>query len=490
MTFWRIYHSLVRQDDSEEEIARATKACMWLAENAMRIRPIITIQQIEILTQVNMFWYTQKSAPSHVIIKETLERKSTVPGILEILSEYDEQEGLIVHSPEDLGQLLEDLIEEWQTERLKAILKTSNRILNGVYRDAKKKEYKGPKSAIKYLIEQIETGRICSSGPPMSGALNETIHEVMDLYEKYEADRLIGSLHIRTGVPQIDQHIAIKRGDFVGVLGYAGQRKSSLCRTIAYNAARQGFNVLHVSLEQTYDEERIIYALMHSTDAKFANLGFTKQKFDSGDMTEEQKKYLRNVIIPDFEQNLPGRLIVRQPVDGTSWHSIKTIAEVTNQTTPIDLFFIDYLTLTSTTSLRESKAEMEQNIKDAKQFAMGFDGGRGLVFLTPIQGNRKGYEEATNTGGLWDMTGVYEYSEFEKSADWVLSTFMDAPLIKDNKVIISSVKTRRAQPLPLIEVPVDVTVGMFCPFSMDTPTAIKPSKPGGLDIHEEENRLE
>ena len=137
------------------------------------------------------------------------------------------------------------------------------------------------------------------------------------------------------------------------------------------------------------------------------------------------------------------------------------MAELANQTTPIDLFFMDYLTLVSTNTVRDSKGEMEQNIKDAKQMALQFGNGRGVVFLTPIQGNRKGFEEAKATGGAWDMTGVNQYSEFDKSADLILSTFIDDAQWAESSITISSVKIRRAAPLPLFTVPVDSRVGLI-----------------------------
>jgi hypothetical protein len=116
-----------------------------------------------------------------------------------------------------------------------------------------------------------------------------------------------------------------------------------------------------------------------------------------------------------------------------------------------------------TTSSNDSKGEMEQNIKDAKQLALNFDGGRGLVFLTPIQGNRKGYEAARDAGGVWDITGVNLYSEFDKSADIIFTNYFD-----QNKegydMLMSTVKIRRAAPLPLITVVVDTDIGMIRSF--------------------------
>ncbi|MEI6389391.1 MAG: hypothetical protein WCQ50_22520 [Spirochaetota bacterium] len=468
MSFWRLFHNLIRHDDSEPETERATEACGWLADNFLSIRKISSSQQIEILSQIHNFWFNQKSAPSLQILKETLERKTNQPGTLELLGQYEEQEALVIHSTQDLGQLLSDMVEEWQGEKLHHALKISRKINSGEpWTDPKtKKVYSGPMDAAKFLTEQLENGLSARVRQATSGALNDTARELFGIYEKNKADRLAGNLRIRTGIRKIDAHVPIKRGDFVGVLGYAGQRKSTLCRTMAYNAALAGFNVLHITLEQSYDEERIIYGLIHSEHEKFAGSKFAlcRKSFEDGDFSDEEERFLRDVVLPDLE-NLPGRLIIRQPMEGNTWPAIKMMAEVIDHSTPIDLLFIDYLALCSTTS-RDSKAEMEENIKDAKQTALQFGEGRGVVFLTPIQGNRKGYEEAKDTGGIWDMTGVNQFSEFDKTADLILSTYIDKDL-SEGRMIISSVKIRRAGPLKAFEATINLNVGFVVLDAID-----------------------
>ena len=464
MSFWRIFHNLIRHDDTPDEVQRATYACEWLSENGLRLRKICSPQQTEIISCIGQFWFKQKTAPSYKILRETLERNSIVMGVVDVIAEYEAVEGLQLYELSDLGQLLTDFQEEWKRERLAGVIKTVRAINNSSWTDpTSKKVYSGASDALKYLLQQIETGVIMTNNQSLSGALNDMAGEIMSIYEKNKADRMAGSIRIMTGIAAIDICVPIKRGDCVGVLGYAGQRKSTLCRTFAYNAAVQGFNVLHVTLEQTYDEERIIYALIHSADKRFASYGIqpTKKRFDDGLLTTEEEKFLKEVVLPDLEQNLLGRLIIRQPTDGSSWSNIKMMAEMTNQTTPLDMLFVDYLTITATASTYDSKAEMEMNIKDAKQTALQFDNGRSIVFLTPIQGNRKGYDEAKDTGGVWDITGINQYSEFDKSFDTIFTTFLGDALPGDvgNQMAVSTVKTRRCPPMPLTNLAVDVDVG-------------------------------
>lgn len=460
MSFWRLFHNLVRHDDTQPEVDRATEACVWLADNILSVRKVCSSQQIEIIAAIHTFWFNHRSAPSLNILRETLERKATGPGVLEELNSYEEQEGMSIFGVADLGQLLHDMIEEWQSERLATVLKVAKAINNGSWKDPKtKKQYEGPMDAAKYMLQQVQEGITFSSQKSLSGALDEMANEIYGIYERNKAYRQSGSLRIRTGIHQIDQQIPIKRGDFIGVLGYAGQRKTTLCRTIAYNAAMAGFNVLHVTLEQTYDEERSNYAIIHSAHPKFIGKHkISKKKFDDGELSDEDEKFLRDVVIPDMEQNIPGKLIIRQPVDGSSWPAIKLLAEVTDQTTPIDLFYIDYLTLCATSS-KDSKQEHEANIKDAKQTALQWRNGEGCVMLTPVQGNRAGWDAAKESGGVWDMTGVYMYSEFDKSVDTMLTVFIDTEAGESNTILIASAKTRRCAPLAVFEAPLDIKAG-------------------------------
>jgi hypothetical protein len=433
---------------------------VWLADNILALRKVSTPQQTDILASVHSFWFNHRTAPSFKILQDTLERKNSNPGVMEELSQYEHEEDLTIYSIKDLGQLLTDMVDEWQSRRLSSVLKVVKTINGDSWKDPKtKRVYSGAKDAAKYLIEAVESGLVFTGQRAAMGALNETAHELMDLYEKYKADSRAGNLRVRTGIPQIDSIVTIKRGDFVGVLGYAGQRKSTLSRTIAYNAVMAGFNVLHVTLEQTYDEERTIYALIHSEHPKFGRkYKLSKKRFEEGQFTPEEEVFFREVL-QDFEENSPGRLIIRQPTDGSSWPTIKMMAEVVNQTTPIDLFLIDYLTICATSS-RNSKEEHENNIKDAKQFALQMGDGRGCVVLTPVQGNRKGWEAAIEAGGHWDMTGVYEYSEFDKSVDLMLTVLIDKEVFGDEDLIgIGSAKSRRSKEIEVFTAPVIHDVG-------------------------------
>ena len=461
-SFDRIFHNLLRHSDAPEEGQRATDACSWLSDHLATFRKISDPTEAELIGFIYNFWSVHKKAPSLDILKESIERKSTSPILLERVTEYEDQyEDLAIHSVLDLDQILSDRVEEYETQRLSDVLKVVKQINNGSIEEPKtKRKLSGPKDAMRYLFQQVERGTLSTATRNSSGSLNENAGYIRELYEKFKSDRLAGRLRIYTHIDGIDSNIAIKRGDFVGVLGYAGQRKSALCRSIAYGAAMDGFNVLHITLEQTYEEELIIYGIMHSHHTKWGGkYQISKKDFDDGNLSSEEEDFLFNQVIPDLETNLPGRLLIRQPIEGTTWDAVKTTAEITNQTNELDILLVDYLTLCEIRTGK--KEEMEAVIKDAKQFALHFDNGKGVVFLTPVQGNRDGWVEAGKNDGKWEMNGVFMYSEFDKSVDTMLSVYMNDQHKVDKQIVISSAKTRRSEGVPAFKAATNNNAGLI-----------------------------
>lgn len=459
--FDRLFFNLIRQGDTPGEIKRSTDACTWFVENMTTVRRVSSPTDLELYGYIYTYWSDHRKAPSLTILKEIIEKKATSPGVSEQFTQFEENEDLTIYSVEDLPQVLADLVKEFETERLNDILKVARGINTTQFTDPKTKEIlSGPTDAIKYFFRTMEHGGIQTNRLNSSGSLNEDAGDIEEIYLKSKADHLAGRLRFFTKIKGIDDNLTIKRGDFVGILGYTGNCKSTLCRSICYNAALQGFNVLHVTLEQTYDEEMTIYALMHSAHPKFGRTtAICKKEFDEGRLTEEDEHFLFKVVLPDLNK-LPGKLIIRQPQESSSWGAIKTIAEITHQVTPggLDLFFLDYLALCQTSS-KNVKEEIEANIKDMKQFALHFNDNKGIVAMTPVQGKREGWTDAGENDGKWEATGVYMYSEFERSLDSLISVYL-GEIVPKNQLIISSAKLRRSGGIPPFFAGVNFDVGL------------------------------
>jgi hypothetical protein len=103
---------------------------------------------------------------------------------------------------------------------------------------------------------------------------------------------------------------------------------------------------------------------------------------------------------------------------------------------------------------------MCQAVRELKQLCLHFNDDKGLVVVSPVQGNRKGYAAAVANGGAWEASDIHMYGEMEKSADNILYTFQPDELKADNKMKLGFCKTRRHGPTAPLQVIVDPQVGL------------------------------
>jgi hypothetical protein len=444
-TFWSLFHSFLRQSGIDEA-NKARNACMWLTSEISILKNVLLGVEPTLLGIIHDHWITNQEAPSLDIIEDWLD-SNPAPEVEDALNEYKGlKDGLRQHAQEDLGALLNRKAEEAKRYRLDELV-TNVKVINSVGVEVRRgkvtENLKGPDDAIRYFIQKLDAGGVVTSDTKTHGSVQESTQFLKDYYESVKRQDS-NKKKIKCGIDTIDEMISFKKGQLVGVLGFAGQRKTSFCRSWVYNAALMGFNTLHVSLEQKFEEELYYYAIIHSHHPKWGQqFSITTKSFEDGLMTKAEEDFLFNEVLPDLE-NLPGKIIIRQPTEGMTFEAIKTIAEVTDRITPIDIFLLDYLTICDTSGWGSDKEKHEANIKDAKRFALNFRGGEGILVLTPVQGNRDGYDEAAKNEGRWDMSGVYMYSEFDKSVDTMLYVFLDDDLMADGQIVMGTAKSRRS----------------------------------------------
>jgi hypothetical protein len=100
-------------------------------------------------------------------------------------------------------------------------------------------------------------------------------------------------------------------------------------------------------------------------------------------------------------------------------------------------------------------------VQDAKQVALKANGGKGLAFVKPGQGNRKGYEDAQANDGAWETTGINQYSELYKSLDNCLYVFTSEEIAASSQLKMGSCKHRRGADIPATFVPMNVSAGFL-----------------------------
>lgn len=461
-TFWLMFHSLLKEDDNDASALKATKACAWLSGELHIVRRYCSNAEIDLLALVHDHWAQHHEPPSYELILHYLQTDDR-PTLEEYLEEYNQvRSDLKQYDVPDLGALLSKKVDEFESARLDDLIKVTKAInTTGVElkRHGEVTRLKGPRDATRYFMERLESTAMFTQGRVSKGVVQENASDLFDVYQENK-NPASKKRKILTGIHEIDEVLGSRKGHFVGILGYAGQRKTSLARTWCYNAALAGNNILHVTLEQTYEEELIMYSLIHSHHPKWGGrFNISAKQFDDGLLSKEEEDFLFHEVIPDMQENIPGKIIIRQPTEGTTWDSIKNLLYITDRETPVDVFLIDYLTICSTKSTRDHVAEMELAIKDAKLLSLTFRGNEGLLIITPVQGNRDGWIDAGKNEGKWETTGIFRYSEFDKSLDALLSVYLDDDLKADGQIIISSAKTRRAEGVKPFRAAMSAAVG-------------------------------
>ena len=351
----------------------------------------------------------------------------------------------------DLDLSVKMIKQYWDESKVMIFSKLIKSIVMGSYDDKNRKRiYEGVNGAKQFIFDNMESGLLNDLvSRDYSRLLNTDNYTLMENYEKEEFEHFT----IPTGIRHLDEAVQMKRGHLVGLLGYNKHRKTTLCRTIAYNAVKNGLNVIWFTLEQTYLEELEAFQIMHCHDT-FKNCKISATRLNRHLLTEPEKNQLKKAGL--MLEQLPGNLKIIEPGSRT-WENLKNRIEMEQLTTKYDIVVVDYLTLVSNNN--KSKREgMDEIIMDAKQLAKSQE----VLLLTPIQGNREGKNRAETNGffnapnptgiestcGCWDKEGIDTYSEFNKSCDTIFTVWYDSDLKYNENIIIGLLFCRRAEDMP------------------------------------------
>ena len=468
--FWTIFNSLLRDDDSQAAQTRAS--CTWMMTELPVLRKFCTADEADILGLVYNHWSKYREAPSFQILKHHLQQASN-PGLEEHLKSFEQiRDTLPKLTAVDLPAQLGAKTDEFNQNRLDSALRNAL-VINSSGAEISKKgqkgkiKLKGAEDAMSYLIERVEAGAFGT----LSNAVTYTTLEagadhMWELYQQAQDPTFTGGQRILTGIAPLDRLVKMRKGQFVGLLGYPGSGKTRFGRTIIYNAAMAGLSCLHLTLEQTVDEELVHYGSIHSYNkALWGRDGFPYDSLEDGALSKADASFYKNTILRDLKvhEHMKGHIAVRMPSSGTNWEAVKTFIRIQDRERPIDVVLIDYLANVSPTSSNYGKAkdEMEEIIQDAKILAMTHRGNEGLLLITPVQANREGWEKASKNGGRYESDAIYMYSQFERALDLLLSVYSDDDLTNEDRVVLGIAKYRRGKLFPPIKTAVVYGCGTF-----------------------------
>jgi len=406
--------------------------------------------------------------PSYEFLKnhfETVEGNESVLGVLEKVKGQQPYVG------QDYRKVLQAYNKDQNVLKLEQVISSASKIASTgleVGQGKNKVRLEGVLDSISYFaretrdlqrnITQIKTeSQIVSA---------EDSDEVMADYKKAEEDPTKGA-GISTWLNEIDDATGgLKNNELMMVLAYTGHCKTTFSMNMAYRALFGGWNTAYITLEMNFDEIRRHMYVLHSCNPKFTdkypqykdlvgNIRYNDVTYAR--LSAEERKYFFE-ICKDFnklhseESDEYGRFFV--------WRPEKTVTTVSDiefklrqyqqelQTTgkTLDFVVIDYISLMGADKEERTKDHNETTnnvIKSLKQLCLTFNNGRGIRILSPHQANRESYKEALKNDGLYNLTGMSNAHETERSSDVVISVFKYDEDGDNNRLKFCCLKNRR-----------------------------------------------
>lgn len=214
-----------------------------------------------------------------------------------------------------------------------------------------------------------------------------------------------------------------KAGRLWIVAAYAKEGKTQECKELIYHASTQcGRGCVVITSEQTRSDVRLMLAIRHSH--KFIPGGLPFQKVISGQLSPQQEDVLRQSV-NDLKSKNYGPVTYWQAPGGTTMSDVRAFLEACARRHPVDVAMLDHTMLFQPTNpTRSEVGDLTGVIREAKQIALDFNGGKGLWMVAAHQIKREGYEKAL-TRGYYVASDLAGSSEAERSADvvmWLLRT--------------------------------------------------------------------
>jgi len=283
-------------------------------------------------------------------------------------------------------------------------------------------------------------------------AYYDPLENAPDLYEAL----LLQGEGMKFGVDIIDKAIGgIQPGSVNVVFAYTGHYKTLSAVNFAYsNSFKRGFNVVYISLEVVKRDLTWNIYSRHSFDmhsSKFTYLPHDKMR--NGQLTEKEKAFLYDDVIPDFNNNKKGRLYI---LDETDFDTITYLGfekrfremedlAISQTGKGIDCIVVDHVGLLK---FNEKDLGFEGSVINAwvsffRQQCIDFLGtGRPIAIMLLSQANREGWKRAVKNEGRYDLRAISEANELERAAWRVFSIFTDENMKESKEAKVQCLKNR------------------------------------------------
>lgn len=253
-------------------------------------------------------------------------------------------------------------------------------------------------------------------------------------------------------IPQLDNVIgSIEKGFLTTIAGYAGNYKSTLALNIATKSARDGKNVVYFSLEMPKRDVMYNVWSCYSGEPKFSHNPIPHDAIRKGKLSDEEKSHLFNVVIPDYNQVVKPNLHILDESDIGDFSEgvIRDLLYSIDDEKPIDIIFVDHVGLSKYYVKNKSVSAGEainSYVSIFRRLAVNFrkdgDNYRQVAVVLLSQTNRQGWLKARKSQGRYQLNGLSESNELERSSAIVITTYVDDDLSLSHEAAVCLLKSR------------------------------------------------
>ncbi len=432
------------------------------------------VEDIVIWDFVREFVHTHNHVPNITTLNGHFRRKAED----EVVARLQMLVAMPSKSRGDFLKRLEDKADDRRLHQWTEILKEAGTITSSGMKiqlgKGKDKILHGPIDAARYVVDKSHGIVAPTLGTRISGEVTSDGQTFKDRYERVEADPLAGIGQF-TGIAQMDEALSgAKRAELWIHAAFTGGMKSTFALNWAYNQSVYfHHSSVFFSLEMPYIQVMNILYAMHTAHEKFkpvrhrlgiqkdpdATVGLNYQLIRDGMLPPEQREFLFDYVIPDFndDANHYGEIHVEvadPEKDDFTIVDLRTKAELIFSKSPFASIFVDHAGLMGSRKWVSSTTERQNEvIRDLKKMAMGFRRGLGIAVIALFQMNREGYKrilkvkesneaKEKDRPALFNETDLSYANEAEKSADIITATWIDDDLKDKNRVQFQNLKSR------------------------------------------------
>ena len=381
--------------------------------------------------------------PSSDRVKKHFEEDS------EIIEEFEKITKEPTLQGSNFKSLVSEVFEEQQKKKLITILKDASQI-SETGKKIKNEFVTGPKKAVEYILynslDILKPEIKVRNQGETKGNTKEALTEYFEVKSSNKFDGLL------TGLETVDSCCkGLRPGELWLIVAYVSELKSTLTMNFAYTQAiEQKKNIKFVTLEMPYKDVRNIFVCIHS-----ANLNLWPgsewedvyplnwEGITDGTLSEREEEFF-NFLCHDLDTNPEyGNISIYRPSDALTMSHLKAWADVEYRKEPFDALYLDYIELMKDeVKGKDYTIDLNQRIKDLKQFALNFNDGKGLRVASAYQANRKGKEHADKHDGEYRLDALSYANEAERSADVIMYSYLNDTLRAEDHAKIGCLKNR------------------------------------------------